>query len=478
MECKTEGKSNPIKVVQFGTGNFLRAFVDYMIDVANEKKLFNGDVIMVKQVPGPGAEKLESQGSKYCVVLQGKKNGEIINEIREIKSLKKCINPYENYDEFLELSHLDTVEFIVSNTTEAGIEFNESDSINSKPAHSYPGRLIQFLYERYLFFRGANDKGLTILPLELVNDNGGYLKKCVLMLAEHWSMDKDFIVWLESANTFCSTLVDRIVTGYSKDEVTRAKEKFGFDDKLLTVGEPFGLWVIEEKNDISKRLPLSEARMPILFTDNIEPYRERKVRILNGAHTGMALVGLLAGIETVGDAMRDADLRRFIDRIVYKEIVPMVPLDLDESTRFADSVMERFENPFLHHRLIDISLNSISKWRTRVLPTIIDSYKKHGKLPEGLVFALSALLAFDTVVECKDGKNYGRTDKGRMYEIRENSDMLKLVQVKDKADLNRVLSDSSLWGEDLTRYYPMIEAVWQNLNDIRRLGVREALRKL
>ena len=462
---------HPIRVAQFGTGNFLRAFVDYMIDVANEKGCFDGDVAMVKQVPGKGSDRLAAQGSRYHVILQGKRDGQVVDEVREITSVRGVVNPYVDYEAYEALAKLDTLRFLVSNTTEAGIVYDENDLFEQKPANSYPGRLIQFLHMRYEAFDGALDKGLIILPVELIENNGGKLKECVLKLSRHWGLDEAFLRWVEDANVFCSTLVDRIVSGKSQ----AVAEKYP-DDSMYAVAEPFGLWVIESDRDISGEFTLAQAGMPLVFTKDQRPYRERKVRILNGTHTAMALISYLAGKNIVADAMADPLLRRYIDTVTYSELAPKVPLPAEESRAFADSVMERFENPFLNHKLLDISLNSVSKWRARDLPTVRESLRS-GKFPKCLVFSLAALLAFDTVVSEDEENAYGQRPDGSLYPIREDRKVLADVQIQDREDVTRVLANENLWGEDLNAL-GIADKVWQYLNSIRTDGPNAAVEAL
>ncbi len=459
---------HPIRTVQFGTGNFLRAFADYMIDVANEQGCFDSDVVMVKQVPGAGPDRLAAQGGTYHVILQGKRDGQIVDEVRTVTAVRGTVNPYTDYDAYQALARLDSLRFLISNTTEAGIVYDETDRFDALPAATYPGRLVQFLYERWQEFDGDPSKGLIILPVELIENNGRELKKCVMQFIDLWKLDAAFRTWVEEANVFCSTLVDRIVSGKSRS----VSEKFP-EDSMYVVAEPFGLWVIESQKDISGEFTLAKAGMPLVFTDDLRPHRECKVRVLNGTHTGMALISYLCGVDIVADAMADAQLRAFIDHLTYEELVPMVPEPLDEARAFADAVMERFENPFLNHKLLDISLNSVSKWKARDLPTLRESLEA-GKEPKGLIFSLAALLAFDTVAEDEDGQYYGKRADGERYPIREDRKVVEAVRTETEADVKRVLADVSLWGEDLSA---LSGQVWADLCAIRK-DPREAVSRV
>ena len=442
-ELYLQGK-HPIRTVQFGTGNFLRAFADYMIDIANEQGCFDSDIVMVKQVPGTGADRLAAQGGSYHVILQGKRDGQIVDEVRMVTAVRGTVNPYTDYEAYQALARLESLRFLISNTTEAGIVYDETDRFDAMPAATYPGRLVQFLYERWQAFDGDPSKGLIILPVELIENNGRELKKCVMKFIELWKLDDAFKTWVEEANVFCSTLVDRIVSGKSQAMSERFPE-----DSMYVVAEPFGLWVIESQKDISGEFTLAKAGMPVVFTDDLRPHRECKVRVLNGTHTGMALISYLCGVDIVADAMADPDLRAFIDHLTYQELVPMVPEPLEEATAFADAVKERFENPFLNHKLLDISLNSVSKWRARDLPTLRESLGA-GKEPKGLIFSLAALLAFDTVAEDTDGQYFGKRADGSLYPIREDRKTVAAVQSETEEDVKRVLADTGLWGEDLS----------------------------
>lgn len=442
-ELTAQGK-HPVRVAQFGTGNFLRAFADYMIDVANEQGCFDGDVVMVKQVPGNSPDRLAAQGGQYHVILQGKQDGAVVDTARTITAVRGTVNPYTDYAACQALARLDTLRYVISNTTEAGIVYDENDRFDALPAASFPGRLVQFLYERYQAFGGNKDKGLIILPVELIEDNGKALKECVMKLIRRWELGDAFLEWVEEANVFCSTLVDRIVSGK-----TQGMSENYPDDSMYVVAEPFGLWIIASDRDIRADFPLDKAGMPVVFTDDLKPFRERKVRVLNGTHTAMAMISYLCGVDIVADAMADPLLRRYIDRVCYEELAPAVPQPIEETREFADEVMERFENPFLNHKLLDISLNSVSKWKARDLPTVCDTIAA-GKDPAVLIFSLAALLAFDTVAYDEADQYYGRRVNGDPYPIREDRRTVAAVQAQSEEDVKCILSDLSLWGTDLS----------------------------
>ena len=480
-QAVTEIKQRPIKVLQFGEGNFLRAFVDYMIDVANEKGTFDGSVAIVKCVKFGSLERFHKQDNLYTVILRGRENGEVVNSSRVVTSVSKAVCCYEQNEEYISLAKLDSLRFIVSNTTEAGIVLDENDHIDGIP-ETYPGKLTQFLYERYKAFNGDSGKGLVILPVELIENNGIKLKECVLKLAEIWKLPNEFIAWINDACVFCSTLVDRIVTGYPFDEAESICESLGYKDELLDVAEPFGLWVIESEKDISQEFALDKAGMPIVFTDNQKPYRERKVRILNGAHTSTVLLGWLAGLEIVRECMADGVIRAFMEKAVNEEISPFVKLPADDVKAFADAVYERFDNPFIRHKVLDISLNSVSKWKARVLSSVKDYYNANGTLPRALTFSFAALLAFYTSDTLVDGTLKAVRADGTEYTIKDGEDVLKFFcenSGKAEADyVSAVASNIDFWGEDLSLINGFIESVTKYLVAIRNSGASAAAKKL
>lgn len=477
---KIKKTERPIKVVQFGEGNFLRAFVDYMIDVANEAGVFDGSIAIVKPISFGSIEMFEKQDNLYTVVLRGKEKGETVNDSRIITSVSKVLDCAEDYEEYMALGKEETLRFVVSNTTEAGIVLDKNDHFDGLPT-TYPGKLTKFLYNRYETFDGDMNKGLIILPVELIENNGGKLKECVLALCDVWGLPMAFKTWVKEACVFCSTLVDRIVTGYPRNEVASICEELGYEDKLVDVGEPFGLWVIESDKDISKEIPLDKAGLPVVFTDNQKPYRERKVRVLNGAHTASVLAGYLYGLDIVRDCMHDDIMGKFIRQVVMDEIVPQVPLPIEEVKAFAASVFERFENPFIDHALLSISLNSVSKWKARVLPSFKDHYTKKGELPRLITFSLAALFAFYSSEELQQDALIGKRADGTTYEVHDDAAVLKFFAensgLEAKAFVKNALSNVNFWGEDLTVYAGIEETVTEWLT-LLRADAKEAVKKV
>lgn len=471
-----------IKIIQFGEGNFLRGFVDYMVDVANEKGVFNGNIAIIKPISYGNLDRFHAQDNLYTVSLRGKMNGETYVENRVITSVAKVLDIYQDYEEYTALARLDSLEFVVSNTTEAGIVYDAEDQFELTPPNTYPGKLTKFLFERFQAFHGNADKGLIILPVELIEDNGIKLKECVLKYADLWSLGAEFKNWINEHNIFCSTLVDRIITGYPRDEAPKICESLGYEDDLLDTGEPFALWVIESDKDISGKFPLGKAGMHVIFTKNQKPYRERKVRILNGAHTATVLAGYLMGKNIVLECMKDKTIRKLMTNIVFHEIVPTVKLPREEAEDFANSVFERFENPFVKHALLSISLNSVSKWKARILPTFQDNYAKTHTPPKYLTFSFAALMAFYSSDHLQDGVLIGDRN-GEAYEIKDDKKVLDFFAANSKKKPTREFvtafaSNTDFWGEDLTKYNQFVDMVCSDLEHIQKDGMTATVEAL
>lgn len=468
-------EKRPIRVVQFGEGNFLRAFVDYMIDIANEKGVFNGNIAIVKPIAFGSLENFHKQNNNYTVVLRGKENGQTVDEKRVVTSVEQVVDCTADPEGFLELAKLESLRFVVSNTTEAGITLDEKDHFDGLP-ETYPGKLTKFLYQRYQTFSGAADKGLILLPVELIEHNGRKLKQCVLALINIWDLPADFARWVEESCVFCSTLVDRIVTGYPRDKAAEICQMLGYTDLLLDVCEPFALWVIESEKDISKELPLDQIGLPVVFTDNLKPYRDRKVRVLNGAHTGSVLASYLCGQSIVRDCMHDKLLGQFFRRIVLDEIVPQVQLPRQEVLDFAASVFERFENPFIDHALLSISLNSVSKWKARVLPTFRDHFEDFNALPKLITFSFAALLAFYRSSDLRQDGLYAKRSDGTEYVVHDDEAVLcyfaKNSPLADADYVKNIACQKDFWGEDLSLYPAFCETVCRHLAAITADPVR------
>uniref|UniRef100_UPI003FF06A3F tagaturonate reductase n=1 Tax=Roseburia sp. TaxID=2049040 RepID=UPI003FF06A3F len=479
-KAKTGKVERPVKVLQFGEGNFLRAFVDYMIDIANEQGKFNGDIVLVKPIEFGNLDRFHEQECQYTVQLRGIVDGEAKRINRVVTSVADAVDAYGEYEKYAAYAKLDTLRYIVSNTTEAGIVYDETDRIEFNPPKTYPGKLTKFLYERYKHFNGAADKGLVMLPVELIDDNGIHLKECVLKFAKLWNLEDGFAAWLNDACVFTSTLVDRIVTGYPRDEAEELCKEFGYQDNLIVTGEPFALWVIESAKDISKEFPLPDAGLPVIFTDNQKPYKQRKVRILNGAHTSFVLASYLCGNDIVLESMNDELILKYIKATIFDEVIPTLTLPKQDLVDFAEAVLTRFNNPYVKHAHLSISLNSVSKWRARCMPSFLEYIEKEGKLPAHLTFSLAALMAFYTGTEIRDKALIGHRD-GQEYNIMDDADVLEFFAAnssKEPAEYaHAVLSNENFWGQDLTKLAGVEEAVTNYISDIRSMGMRKTMEK-
>lgn len=478
---KTGKVERPVKVLQFGEGNFLRAFVDYMIDIANEKGEFNGDIVLVKPIEFGSLNMFHEQECQYTVQLRGIVDGEAKRINRIVTSVADAVAACEEYEKYAAYAKLDSLRFIVSNTTEAGIVYDDTDRFELNPPKTYPGKLTKFLYERYRHFAGAPDKGLVMLPVELIDDNGIHLKECVLKFAKLWNLETGFTDWLNNACVFTSTLVDRIVTGYPRDEAEELCKEFGYQDNLIVTGEPFALWVIESDKDISDELPLPKVGLPVIFTDNQKPYKQRKVRILNGAHTSFVLASYLCGNDIVLESMKDELILNFIKATIFDEVIPTLTLPKQELEDFAEAVLTRFNNPYVKHAHLSISLNSVSKWRARCMPSFLEYIEKKGKLPEHLTFSLAALLAFYTGTEIRDKALIGHRD-GQEYNVLDDAAVLEFFAAnssKEPAEYaHAVLANVDFWGQDLSALSGVEAAVASYLTDIRAIGMRKTMEKI
>lgn len=477
----TGKKERPIKVLQFGEGNFLRAFVDYMIDIANEKGVFDGDVAIVKPIEFGSLDRFRQQDCQYTVQLRGIVDGEAKRINRVVTSVADAVDAYGEYERYAAYAKLDTLRFVVSNTTEAGITYDESDRFELCPPKSFPGKLCKFLYERYQAFQGDVSKGLVMLPVELIDDNGIHLRECVLKQVKNWGLEEGFAKWIDEACVFTSTLVDRIVTGYPRDEAPKLCEEFGYQDDLIVTGEPFALWVIESAKDISDELPLQRAGLPVIYTDNQKPYKQRKVRILNGAHTSFVLASYLCGNDIVLESMQDETILKYVKETIFEEVIPTLTLPREDLESFAQAVLTRFNNPYVKHALLSISLNSVSKWRARCMPSFLGYVEKEGKLPRHLTFSLAALLAFYTGVEIRDSALIGHRGTEE-YRIMDDAKVLEFFAENSRKNAKEyaeaVLSNEEFWGQDLTGVPGALDAVCGYLTQIREKGMREAVKAL
>ena len=472
--------SRPVKVLQYGEGNFLRAFVDYMVDIANEKTDFNGSIVLVKPIEFGNLNRFHEQDCRYTVLLRGLENGEKTEKTRLITSVSDAVDAVGEYEKYAAYAKEPTLRFIVSNTTEAGIVLDREDRFDLCPPRSYPGKLTKFLFERAEHFDYAQDKGLVMLPVELIDDNGIMLKKCVLELARIWNLGDRFVRWLEEACIFTSTLVDRIVTGYPRDDAEKIWESLGYEDQLLDTAEPFGLWVIESPKDLSDELPLPKCGLPVIYTDNQKPYKQRKVRILNGAHTSFVPAAFQMGYDIVLDAMNDPLIASFMQDTLHEEVIPTLTLPKEDLLSFADAVTQRFRNPFIKHALLSICLNSVSKWRARCMPSLLTYREQTGKLPSRLTFSLAALMSLYRGGKLKDGK-LECLRNGEPYTLQDDAAVLSFFAERGGTAAEELTKEfigrEDFFGPELKAVPGLEEAVAGFLKEIEQSGVRAVMEK-
>ncbi len=461
--------------MQFGGGNFLRAFVVWMVDILNKETDFNGGIAIVKPTEGGDYLELKEQDGLFTVVLDGIKDGKQMAEKSLVTSVQKVVNCYTEWQTYLDLAENPDLRFIVSNTTEAGIQFNSEDKFDDSPPKEFPAKLTVWLHQRFEHFVGDISRGCILLPCELIENNGKALKNCVLQYADLWQLGDDFKEWLDSSNHFCGTLVDRIVSGYPRERANGIEKELGYKDQLLVAGEYYHSWVIQAPEFVQKELPFSQTELNVEFVSDLAPYREMKVRLLNGAHTSMVPVAYLAGIRLVNEAMEDETVSGFVESLLLKEATPTLDFPVEIKRKFVADVLDRFRNPLLKHQLISISLNSTSKFVTRLLPTLKDYYAKEGKLPQRIVFGLSALIRFYKGES--DGEAIPLKDDQRILDFfavqwkKFNNNKLTLSEL-----VTSILKNTLLWKEDLTQLDNLVETVTQNIEDMENKGVLQSLK--
>ena len=419
--------NKPVKVIQFGEGGFLRGFADWMLQKLSDIGEFSGSVAVVQPIEKGMCDMLTAQDCVYTHLIRGAEGV----EVSKIDVISRCVKPYENFEEYLSLADIPEARFIISNTTESGIEFRSTDKITDAPPAAFPAKLTLLLKRR--FEKGL--KGFILLPCELIDRNGDNLKKTVLQYADLWQLGDEFKVWIETENVFCNTLVDRINTGYPKDE----KLDLGYEDNMVNTSEFFHLWVIETDFDLEKELPFSKAKLNVIITkDALERYRTRKVRILNGAHTSMVPFALLSGFDTVKSCMDDEAMRGFVRTCLFEEIIPTLDLPKEELVDYAENVLIRFSNPYIKHYLSSIALNSVSKYKVRVLPSVLEYKKRFGSYPKHLVFALKKLIEF--------------------YKVGAPNDDPAVMEFMKNKSVAEILANTDFWGCDLSDLLEEVEA--------------------
>ena len=464
----------PERIIQFGEGNFLRAFVDWIISNMNEKTDFNSSVVVVQPIEKGMIDALNAQDGLYHVNLQGLSNGEVINSLRMIDVISRALSPYQDFDAFLSLAEQPEMRFVISNTTEAGINFDPSCKLDDAPASSYPGKLTQLLYHRFKHFAGDPAKGLIIFPCELIFLNGHKLKETIYQYIELWNLGEEFKAWFESACGVYATLVDRIVPGFPRKEIEQIKAKLDYDDNMVVQGEAFHLWVIEAPESVAEEFPANKAGLNVLFVPSEEPYHERKVTLLNGPHTVLSPVAFLAGVDIVRDACQHEVIGKFIHRVMFDELMETLNLPKAELQKFAEDVLERFNNPFVDHQVTSIMLNSFPKYATRDLPGLKEYLKRKGTLPEGLVLGLAAIMVYYRGGKRADGVEIIPNDAPEIMALL--SQLWSEGSVENLVE--RVLGTTSIWGEDLNSIPLLAERVAYYIDKIQNQGMLQTVKEL
>lgn len=476
----------PERIVQFGEGNFLRAFADWMIDELNSRGLLQSQVLVVQPIRQGLAAQLNAQDGLYTVLVRGTENGQVVESPRVVTAVRRALDPYASWAELVATFESNDLRFVLSNTTEAGISYSAEPFDPAKCPESFPAKIASLLYARFQVVRGHPERGLVFVPCELIEKNGSQLRECVLKHAQAWALSAEFVKWIGESNVFLNTLVDRIVPGYPKAEAADLAKKFSYQDNLIVASEHFHLWVIEGPREIEAELPFARAGLNVVWTDDLTPYRSRKVRVLNGAHTGSVLAAYAAGATTVNEMMDDELTAAFVYRLVFDEIVPCLAQPAEERRAYAEAVLERFRNPFVRHELLSISLNSISKWKVRVLPSLLDAIAARRAVPPLLSFSLAALLWFYRGHREPDGRMLGRRGDEK-YPIRDDEAVLDFFArewalVEETGDrfqfTKNALAQVQFWGRDLNEIPGLNFSIAIALERIASLGMRETLKKL
>ncbi len=473
-------KNAPERVLQFGEGNFLRAFADYWFDMANEKAGWNGKCVLVQPIAQGLTQLINRQEGLYTLYLRGRQNGEKVDAKRVVSSVSRCLNPYEkqDYDAMMDVAAGEALEYIVSNTTEAGIVYDPSCRLEDCPPASFPAKLTQVLLHRWR----AGRPGVVVLSCELIDNNGKELLRCVNQYIKQWGLEEGFARWVNGDCTFCSTLVDRIVPGRIRDaaEAARLEDENGYRDALIDVGEVFGVWNIEGPEWLAEKLPFRAAGLNCPVVPDVTPYKKRKVRILNGAHTGFVPGAYLAGYDIVRDCMQDDVILGFMNRMLHEEVIPTLPLDRQDLEAFAAAVQDRFNNPFINHELMSITLNSTSKWRARNMPSLLEYAQTAGKLPPCLAMSFAAYIAFysSDIQALTEQGLVCRRPKGNEYTVSDDRWVLEFYYsrrgVSDETLVHDVMTNEKMWGQDLTLVPGFEQAAAENLRRIRTEGARAA----
>ena len=460
----------PEKIIQFGEGNFLRAFVDWIVWKTNKATDFNAGVVVVQPIDRGMVDVLNEQDGLYHLNLQGIDKGRPVDSLDMIDVITRGINPYRDFDDYIALAENPEIRFVISNTTEAGIVFDPACKLEDRPASSYPGKLTQLLYRLYLHFKGDRSKGLVIYPCELIFLNGRELKKCINRYIDLWNLGADFREWFETACGVYCTLVDRIVPGYPKDNISELLDRAGFEDRLVVKAEIFHLWVIEAPESVAKEFPADKAGLNVLFVPSEAPYHERKVTLLNGPHTVLSPVGYLSGLDTVKECVEDPLIGKFVRKVMYDELIETLDLPMSELKQFADAVIERFVNPYVKHFVTSIMLNSFPKYKTRDLPGLKTYLQRKGALPQGLVLGLAGIITYYKGGKRGDAEIVPADDAAIVSLLKDlwaDGDVAKVAE--------GVLGAEFIWGENLNVIPGLTSMLSEKLALIQSEGMRKAV---
>ncbi len=474
----------PERVIQFGEGNFLRCFVDWIIHNMNQKTDFNSSVVVVQPIERGMVEWLNGQDCMYHVNLQGRLNGEVVNSLTRVDCISRALNPYTQNQAFMALADQPEMRFVISNTTEAGIAFDPACKLTDTPASSYPGKLTQLLYRRFKTFKGDKSKGLIIMPCELIFLNGHHLKDCIYKYIELWKDDfgadyEKFKMWFTKYCYVCATLVDRIVPGFPRKEIAQIQKKVCYEDNLVVQGEVFHLWVIEKPENMSiaalkKEFPAEKAGLNVLIAPSEKPYHERKVTLLNGPHTVLSPVAYLAGIDIVRDACNHPVVGKYIHKVQFEELMETLNLPMDELRKFAGDVLERFNNPYVDHQVTSIMLNSFPKYETRDLPGVKTYLERKGELPKGLVFGLAAIITYYKGGVRADGAPIQPNDAPEIVQLL--ADLWSTGDTQKVAE--GVLAAEFIWHENLNSIPGLTAMVKEYLDLIQEQGMLNAVKTI
>lgn len=475
LNKKTAPKTiRPERIIQFGEGNFLRAFIDWIVYNMDQKTDFNSSVVVVQPINKGMVDMLNSQDDLYHVNLQGLENGKAVNSLTLIDVISRALNPYTQNEEFMKLAEQPEMRFVISNTTEAGINFDPACKLDDAPAASYPGKLTQLLYHRFRTFKGDKSKGLIIFPCELIFLNGHKLKETIYQYIDLWNLGEAFKTWFTDCCGVYATLVDRIVPGFPRKDIATIKEKLQYDDNMVVQAEVFHLWVIEAPKEIEKEFPADKAGLHVLFVPTEEPYHERKVTLLNGPHTVLSPVAYLSGINIVREACQHPVVGKFIHKVMFDELMETLNLPKDELNKFAKDVLERFNNPYVDHAVTSIMLNSFPKYETRDLPGLKTYLKRKGQLPKGLVLGLAAIITYYKGGTRADGAPIAPNDAPEIMQL-----LKDLWATGDTKKITEgVLGATSIWNEDLNRITGLAAAVKADLDSIQKNGMLDTVKSI